>query len=304
MLDPDNLYTTTDAAQDLKSPVLVHAMSGFVDAGAAGSLAADHLLSSLDHQLVATFDADQLVDYRSRRPVMVYDVDHYESYIAPVVQLHAVKDLEGRTFLLLSGPEPDLQWEGFVSAVRDLVERFEVKTTIGVHAIPMGVPHTRPLGVLAHGNRTGLAPQLQSWVGKVQIPASVAALLELRLGEWGHDAMGFVVQVPHYLADTSYPDASIVLIDQLSQSADLTLPTGELQTAAERSRTAIAEQVDGSVEAGRVVQALEQQYDAYVGARTRSSLAAAEMGELPSADEIGAQFEQFLAEQEPGDPTT
>ena len=304
MLDPDNLYTTTDAAKGLSAPVLVHALSGFVDAGAAGSLAADHLLSSLDHELVATFDVDQLVDYRSRRPVMVYDTDHYQSYSAPLVQLHAVKDLEGRTFLLLSGPEPDLQWEGFVSAMRELIDRFEVKTTIGVHAIPMGVPHTRPLGVLAHGNRTGLAPQLQSWVGKVQVPASVAALLELRLGESGHDAMGFVVQVPHYLADTSYPDASVVLLDNLAKAADLTLPTGALQAAAEKSRTAIAEQVEGSVEAGRVVQALEQQYDAYVGARTRSSLMAAEMGELPSADELGAQFEQFLAEQEPGDPTT
>ena len=304
MLDPDNLYTTTDAAKGLSAPVLVHAMSGFVDAGGAGSLAADHLLSTLEHELVATFDGDQLVDYRSRRPVMVYDTDHYQAYVAPLVQLHAVKDLEGRTFLLLSGPEPDLQWERFVSALRALIERFEVRTTIGMHAIPMGVPHTRPLGVLAHGNRPGLAPQLQSWVGRVQVPASVAALLELRLGEWGHDAMGFVVQVPHYLADSPYPDASLVLVDNLAKVADLTLPTEALLASAETTRSAIAEQVADSVEAGHVVRTLEQQYDAYVGARTRSSLTAAELGELPSADELGAEVERFLADQQPDEPSS
>ncbi len=302
MLDPDALYTTTDAAEGVSAAVMLHAMSGFIDAGSAGRLSAEHLLSTLDHELVATFDPDQLVDYRSRRPVMVYDKDHYESYASPLVQLHAVRDLEGQTFLLLTGPEPDLQWERFVRAVRDLVERFGVQTTIGVHAIPMAVPHTRPIGVLAHGTREGLAPQRQSWVGTVQIPASVAALLELRLGEWGHDAMGFVVQVPHYLADTEYPEASAVLVDNVGESAGLTLPTGALLTSAEETRQSITEQIAGSEEVGRVVEALEQQYDAYVGARGRTSLMAAEDGGLPSADELGAEVERFLAGQQPEDP--
>lgn len=299
MLDPDSLYTVTAAADGVMAPVMVHAMTGFIDAGSGGRLAADHLLATLEHELVASFDPDQLVDYRSRRPVMVFDKDHYESYATPSVQLHAVRDLQGQPFLLLTGPEPDLQWETFVLAVRDLVERFGVQTTIGVHAIPMAVPHTRPIDVLAHGNREGFAPRRQSWVGTVQIPASVAALLELRLGEWGHDAMGFVVQVPHYLAETDYPEASAVLVDNVGEVAGLTLPTGALLAAAEQTRRAITAQVADSEEVGRVVKALEQQYDAYVGARGRTSLTAADAAALPSADELGAEVERFLAGQEP-----
>ena len=302
MLDPDDLYTTTDAARGLTAPVLVHAMTGFIDAGAAGRLAADHLLSTLEHELVATFDADQLIDYRSRRPVMVFDKDHYESYDAPQIQLHAVRDLQGRPFLMLTVLEPDLHWESFVLAVRALVERFDVGTTIGVHAIPMAVPHTRPIGVLAHANREGLAPQRQNWVGTVQIPASVAALLELRLGESGHDALGFVVQVPHYLADMAYPQAAAVLVDNLAQSADLTLPTAALLAAGEQARAAVAEQVAASPEVARVVQALEQQYDAHAGSHGRQSLMAAEAAALPSADELGAEVERFLAEHRGDEP--
>jgi proteasome assembly chaperone (PAC2) family protein len=294
VLDPRSLYTLSDDVDvDLDRPVLVHALTGFVDAGSATRLVTDHLLSSLEHEVVATFDADQLVDYRSRRPAMVFDRDHYTSFEEPRLQLHAVRDLDGRAFLLLTGPEPDTQWERFVVAVRELVERFSVSTTIGLHAIGMPVPHTRPLGVLGHANQAGLVPQSQTWPGTVRIPGSAAALLELRLGESGHPALGFVVQVPHYLAESSYPDAAAALVDRLADEAGLSVPRAALLSAAEQTREAIAAQVAASEEVGQVVAALEEQYDAYMGARGRRSLLAAEET-LPSADELAAEVEQFL----------
>lgn len=296
MLDPRTLYTLTDFPGDdapLDRPVLVHALTGFVDAGSATRLVADHLLETLEHSVVATFDADQLVDYRSRRPAMVYDRDHYVSFDEPRLELHAVRDLDGRRFLLLTGPEPDTQWERFVAAVTQLVEQLDVSTTIGLHGIGMPVPHTRPLGVIGHANQADLVPQGQPWPGTVRIPGSAAALLELRLGESGHPAMGFVVQVPHYLADSAYPDAAAVLLDRLADEADLNVPRAALLTAAEQTREAIAAQVASSEEVGQVVHALEQQYDAYVGASGRRSLLAAEE-QLPSADELGAEVERFL----------
>jgi proteasome assembly chaperone (PAC2) family protein len=294
VLDPRTLYTLSDDSDvELDRPVLVHALTGFVDAGSATRLVTDHLLETLEHQVVATFDADQLVDYRSRRPAMVFDRDHYASFDEPRLQLHAVRDLDGRSFLLLTGPEPDTQWERFTAAVIELVERFAVSTTIGVHAIGMPVPHTRPLGVLGHANQAGLVPQSQTWPGTVRIPGSAAALLELRLGESGHPALGFVVQVPHYLAEASYPDAAAALLDRLADEAGLSVPRAALLSAAEQTRESIAAQVAASEEVGQVVAALEEQYDAYMGARERRSLLAAEES-LPSADELAAEVEQFL----------
>jgi len=298
------LYTLTEPSPDLvpdDSPVLLHALNGFVDAGSAPRLVAEHLLATLPNQVVATFDADQLVDYRSRRPAMVYDQDHYTSFEAPQLTLHAVRDLDGRVFLLLRGPEPDTQWERFVAAVIELVEHFGVTRTIGLHAIGMPVPHTRPLGVIAHANRSDLVPVGEAWPGTVQIPGSAAALLELRLGEAGHAGLGFVVQVPHYLAETSYPDAAAVLLDRLTAHVGLTIPRSELLSAAEEAREAIAEQVAGSTEIAQVVEALEQQYDAYVGGQQRRSLLAAPGSALPSADELAAEVERFLQAETPED---
>ncbi|MGH3888902.1 MAG: PAC2 family protein, partial [Pseudonocardiaceae bacterium] len=106
--------------------VLVHALTGFVDAGQAGQVAVAHLLANLEHRVLATFDVDQLLDYRSRRPAMIFDGDRWVGYEQPELVLHEVRDSAGTMFLLLAGPEPDLQWERFTDAIRELVERLGV----------------------------------------------------------------------------------------------------------------------------------------------------------------------------------
>ena len=123
MPDPQDLYQLADDVPDLGRPVLIQALTGFVDAGAAARLARDHLLTSLPGRIVATFDVDALLDYRSRRPVMLFVEDHWESYEEPSLALHLLHDGSNTPFLLLSGPEPDLYWERFTAAVMGLVDR-------------------------------------------------------------------------------------------------------------------------------------------------------------------------------------
>ncbi len=298
MLDPEDLYEF-DPVQpqpgELVRPVLVHALGGFVDAGQAGRLAADHLLATLPHRVIVRFDVDQLYDYRARRPVMTFVEDHWESYDTPRLEISLVEDSAGTGFLMLTGPEPDVQWERFTSAVRLLVERFEVRLTVGVHAIPMAVPHTRPVGVTAHATRPELVAGAEPWVSRVQVPGHMAGLLEFRLGQAGFDAAGYAVHVPHYLAQAEYPDAAAGLVDSVAQVSGLRLPVGELRSAGEQVRAAVEAQVAEQPEVAEVVRALEEQYDAFVAARGRSLLA--EDSPLPTAEELGAELERFLARE-------
>lgn len=295
------LYRITDeptAPEGAPGPVLVHGLAGFVDAGQAGRLAVEHLLEHLDSRVVATFDIDQLLDYRSRRPIMVFETDHWAGYTRPELTLHEVRDSVGAPFLLLAGPEPDLQWERFVTAVMELVERFGVRLTVGLDAVPMAMPHTRPVTVTAHATRPELVAEYDRWFGTVEVPGSVSALLELRLGEAGHDAMGFAAHVPHYLARAEFPAAALELLDQLGAVSGLAVPAEALRAAADRAIAAVDQQIATSDEVSAVVRSLEQQFDAAAQARGRSSLLAAEVDQLPTADEIGAALEQFLAEQD------
>jgi predicted ATP-grasp superfamily ATP-dependent carboligase len=278
--------------------VLVHALTGFVDAGQAGHLAVAHLLAHLEHRVVATFDIDQLLDYRSRRPMMTFEEDRWAGYERPELVLYEVEDYAGTRFLLLTGPEPDLQWERFADAVRELVERFGIGLTVGLGAVPMAVPHTRPATVTAHATRRELISGYQRWFNTMQIPGHAGALVEFRLGEAGHDAMGFVVHVPHYLARIEYPESARGLLEHLAGSSGLSLPVEALRPAAQRILAEVNEQVARSPESMSVVANLEAQFDAVMGESDRRPLPSIDAGSLPTGDEIAAEFEQFLAEQD------
>jgi proteasome assembly chaperone (PAC2) family protein len=296
--DPEDLYEVDSDVPDLDGAVLLHHFDGFMDAGSAGRLVAEHLLGQLEHRIVARFAVDSLIDYRSRRPPMTYAIDHWESYDAPELVVHLLHDVNGLPFLLLTGPEPDAQWERFIVAVRSLIERWGVRLTVGFHGIPMGAPHTRPLGVTAHATRVELVGDHQPLPNRMQVPSSISGLLELRLGEMGHDAMGFAAHVPHYLAQASYPAAAVLVLDSLIKATGLSLPDAGLREAARQADAEIDRQVAESDEVADVVRALERQYDTFVEASGRDSLLAESVEHMPTAEELGTQFERFLAEQQ------
>jgi hypothetical protein len=312
--NPEELYELGPAAPDIANAPMLHYLEGFIDAGNAGRLLAEHVLRSFPHETVARFDVDRLIDYRSRRPLMTYDNSHWESYEVPELALHQLRDTSGRPFLLLTGPEPDHEWTLFIQAMLGLCTKLETGPAVGFLGIPAGMPHTRPLGVIAHATREGLVAGHQRLPTRIQVPGSAPALLEFRFGEAGRDALGFAVQVPHYLAQTLYPPAALALLGSVIKATGLDLPDAELREASDRINEAIERQVADSTEVAELVRALEQQYDTVAQAMQaqggHADLGAGLLAEgetMPTADELAAQFERFLAENQgridpPGSP--
>ncbi len=247
MQDPTALFTI-GALPDIERPVLVQALDGFIDAGNGRRLAREHLLSALDSEPLVSFDVDQLVDYRSQRPEMTFTTDHWDGYTPPDLAVHLVRDLDDRSFLLLHGPEPDMQWERFIAAVQHLVSTLGVRLVIGLDAIPMAVPHTRPATVIAHGTPPTLVADYPKWLPTIRVPASVGNLIEYRVGEAETPACGFAVAVPHYLAHLDYPVAASTLLNCAARAGDLSLPTEALARAAEVLRVDIDKQVAGAAD--------------------------------------------------------
>jgi hypothetical protein len=300
--DPEELYEVDSDAPVVDGSVMLYHLDGFVDAGSAGNAVADHLIEHLEGPIVARFDVDRLLDYRSRRPPMTYSADHWSSYEPPELTVRLLHDRAETPFLLLTGPEPDHEWERFAAAVRGLIERWQVRLSVNFHGIPMGTPHTRPLGMTAHATRTELVRGYRPTFSKVRIPGSAQALVELRMGEAGHDVVGFAVHVPHYLAQARYPAAGVTLLDAVEQATELSLPGSALRDAAATTDAEVDRQVRESDEIAEVVRALEQQYDAFAAAGGQENLLADD-GTLPTADELASQFERFLAEQQGRDET-
>ena len=279
-------------------PVMVIALDGFLDAGNASALATGHLLENSSSRVVASFEVDEFYDYRARRPPLTFLEDHYTDYEAPRLVVRLLHDRNNTPYLLLTGPEPDMRWEGFADAVLKVIEHFEVRLSVTLGSVPMAVPHTRPVQLTNHATSKRLLISENVWAGEIRIPSSAQSLLEVRLGEWGHDATGFVAHIPHYLAQYGYPEAASAMLTQVGAVTGLAWDTAELDEAAVERRAEIATQVADSDEVRAVVAGLEQQYDAFH--RGKADNLMAEGGEidpadLPTGEEIGAQFEQFLA---------
>jgi len=263
-------------------------------AGAAG-LAVAHLTSDGAGRVVASFEVDEFYDYRARRPPLTFTEDHYADYDAPRLVVRLMEDQLGSPYLLMTGPEPDIRWEAFAKAVRVVVEHFDVRLVVALGSVPMAVPHTRPVQLTNHATSHRLLVQENVWKGEIRVPASAVSLVELRLGEWGHDAMGFVAHIPHYVAQFDYPQASTALLDGLEDVTGLQWDQTALKDAGEARQVEIATQIADSDEVREVVTGLEQQYDAF---HTQAANLLADDEPLPSGEEIGAQFEQFLARLE------
>ncbi|TFC79571.1 PAC2 family protein [Cryobacterium cheniae] len=296
MRDPGDIYELTSDAENVPEGLhLVAGLTGFADAGGAVAQFTEYLLETLDHTIVATFDADALLDYRARRPIIYFDQDHLTDYQPPALRVYLARDEIGQPFLLLAGYEPDFRWEQFTAAVLQLERRFKVASTTWVHAIPMPVPHTRPIGVTVSGNRSDLVESMSVWRPHTQVPANALHLVEYRLQESGASVVGFVLLIPHYLADTEFPLAALAALDSTSASTGLIFPTDRVREQNREFVTRIDEQVQDNPELGKLVGTLEERYDAYMEGSTLRSPLTDEAGELPSADEIAAELENFLA---------
>jgi hypothetical protein len=286
-------------APEQPGPVLVLALDGFLDAGSAAVKAARHLTEQGEGPVVATFDVDAFYDYRARRPPITFARDHYADYEAPRLVVRLQHDAGGAPYLLLTGPEPDNRWEAFAGAVREVVERFAVHRVVSMGAVPMAVPHTRPITLTRHANaparEAGLLEGDSAWRGELRVPSSAQALLELRLEEWGHAALGFVAHVPHYLAQLDYPAASVVLLEQVERAAAIAVDLTALREQALARESEVADYLAEHEDVHEVVLGLERQYDAFRRAEESGDSLLAEDRPLPTAEELGSEFERFLA---------
>ena len=282
---------------------LIVLLTGFTDAGSAVSGLIDHLAETTDPQPVLVFDNDLLLDYRARRPVLTFDQDHIAELKPARLELSLAHDALGRPFLLLAGYEPDFAWNAFADVVLDFAAEYDVATVTWVHSIAMPVPHTRPIGVTASGNRAELTAAHSVWRPRTQVPGTAGHLLEYRFVQAERSVASFVLLVPHYLADTEYPDAVLTAAEKVMAATGLVLLTDALREKRAEYLERVDEQVRDNEELGQMVSTLEHRYDAYMSGLELEDEAPARFdeGSLPSADELAAELERFLATRPGGD---
>lgn len=260
IVKPEELYDEGPAA-GAKAPILIAHFEGAMDAGSAGTLAVVQLLHTLSTQRVATFNTDQLLDYRSHRPVMEVDEWVTTEVVSPEIALDLIHDDAGTPILVLHGPEPDWQWNTFRDAVGKLAEEAGVEVVFSFHGLPAAVPHTRPATVHLQSTDRDLIPSQPLMGGQARFPAPMTSFLQYHLRKSGLTGVTLLSTVPYYLADATFPRASSALLRRLAEMADLQLPIGDLERGADEDAGQVERLLTINPDLQRTVSALEAHFD-------------------------------------------
>ncbi|HEU0087617.1 MAG TPA: PAC2 family protein [Pseudonocardiaceae bacterium] len=275
------------AHRALESPVLLLATESWVDAGFGAQGAIAQVLETVPTEVLATFTADEFIDFRARRPAARISDGVLTGLSWPEIQLRAGQDGAGRSVLVLVGPEPDLAWHAFVRAVITLVKELGVRLVVSLGAYPAPVPHTRPVKLTAIATEAELAVRVGVVHGSTEVAAGIQTALQEGFAAAGIPAIGIWARVPHYLATLPYPPASAALVDALAAVAGLALDSAQLHAAAGAVLAQIDEVLAASEEHRELVRGLEAAFDDAAPPPPGFS-------DLPSGDELAAELERYL----------
>ena len=268
-----------DTLPQLRDPVLILALRGWVDAGDAGEVAAATLASQLDSRRVfGRFDLSDLVDLQQTRPMVTLEDGATRRIEWPMIQLEAGS--AGRDVVIFSGPEPSLRWPSFVKELSDLARRLGVSRAFGLGGMPAVASHRRPFAVLATATSHSLAQEVGAMRTDYAGPTGVQTVLQVALGEAGIPSVGLWAQVPHYVAGNLCPPAVSALLTRLHELAGIAVDVSALDEQTDSYVEKVEEGLADRPDVAELVRAIE-----------------AESVEDVSGDALAAEIERFLRDQ-------
>jgi hypothetical protein len=290
-------FSVNGRLPDLDAPVMVMMLSGWIDASNAAAAAMEHLCEDSGAEPLVEFDADTFMDFRARRPVMELREGVNTAIVWSCPRLWLAHDKDGTAHLLLSGPEPDHSWNLFARTVAALAGQLGVSKAIGIGAYPYAAPHTRPIGLTATSPDPAIIERLTLSKNSLDVPAGIEPVIEHQLQAAGIASMCIWAQVPHYVSQMAHPAASAALIDAVSAESGLRLDAARFHREAGVQRERLDQLVSNNPEHVEMLRKLELAHDEAPG--DRGSTRATDLA-LPSVDEIAAEVEQFLRDQQTG----
>ena len=273
-----------DTLPQLRDPVLVVALAGWVDAGLAGSGSVAFLQEQLDAaREFGRIDLGDLMDLQQTRPT-VHLVDGVSREIDwPEITLTAGR--LGRDVVLVTGPEPSLRWRAVLGELVDVALQLGVSEAYTVGGIPAMASHRRPVSVLATGTDEEIVERAGAWRQDYTGPTGAQSVLQVMLGDAGIPTTALWAQVPHYLSGGASPPAIRAVLERLRELAGFAADLDGLDDQANAYVQRVEEGLTDRPDVVDVISAIEAGEDEV------------DESELPSGDELASEIERFLRDQ-------
>jgi proteasome assembly chaperone (PAC2) family protein len=269
--------------------VLVVAFRGWNDGGQGASLAAEHLISTLDAQRFADIDPEGFFDFQATRP-QVSLVDGVTRKIEwPENTFHHARLEGGRDAIVLLGNEPNTRWRTFCALVVDVARAFRVELVVSLGALLADVPHTRPSPVTGAATDPKLVEQLGLQTSRYEGPTGIVGVLHSACRDADVPSVSLWAAVPHYVSLAPSPRAALALCNRLAALLDTSIDVADLEHMVDTYTRHVTEAVSSDEDAVAYVDELERRADVI------------DETDLPSGDSLAAELTRFLREREEGE---
>ncbi len=267
---------------NLRDPVVIAAFEGWNDAAEAATGAVDHLIDEWDAELVTEIDPEDYYDFQVNRPTVGIDEEGIREITWPTTRMYLARpDDTDRDVLLIRGIEPNMRWRTFCQELLAVVEESNAQLVVVLGALLADSPHTRPIPVSATSSDPGLTASWSLEPSSYEGPTGITGVFADLCNSLGVPSVSVWSAIPHYIAGTPCPKASLALLGKVEALLDLPIPEGDLPELARAWQRGADELSEEDPEVAEYVATLEQQRDTT---------------DLPEAsgDAIAAEFERYL----------
>ena len=283
----DVLELELDDLGPLRAPVMLVALTGLFDISGAATTALDQFAPADSAITIGGIDADPFYDFTQERPQVELDEGELRVIRWPENEFDIVRGRGDRDLVVLVGVEPHLLWSTYSGCIVEVAQRLGCEAVVTVGSAAEGVPHTRTPQVAGSTTDPDLARRLGIGLPTYQGVTGVVGVIQTDLAAAGIPSVSLRVGIPHYLMNAEHPQAVGALQTHLAHVLSVDAPEqGEAYADDVRKWRSLHDEVaEGDIQLQMYVKMLEHEFD-------RRAEAA-----IPSADDLGAQFEEFLRNQ-------
>ena len=270
------------------------AFEGWNDAAEAASGVVNHLGIEWESTPIAAIDPDDYYDFQVNRPVIDVVAGKAERLVWPTTRFSLARREDtglSRDVVLVHGVEPNMRWRGFTDELISGLTELGVEVVVLIGALLADSPHTRPVPVQVTGSDATLTRDLSFEPTDYKGASGIVGVIQFSLAnsQAPIPAISVWASVPHYVATSPSPKATLALLRTVEDILDAPLPAGDLEEEARAWQRGVEELAQQDSDVADYVRTLEEAKDAT---------------DLPEAsgDAIAREFERYLRRRSnPGD---
>ncbi|HAN07899.1 MAG TPA: carboxylate--amine ligase [Acidimicrobiaceae bacterium] len=272
-------------APSLQRPLLVVAFQGLFDAGECATGAIDWIINHHKARRIAHIDPEEFYDFQEVRPEVYINEEGDRLVRWPSLDVHVIENNLSHDLVLLQGIEPRMRWRTFCESVVEIATDTNCEMVVTLGAMAAGVPHSRPSEVKGSAANPELARRLGLDRPSYQGPTGIIGTLHDALDRASLPVVSLRVGIPHYVAGPPNPKGTRALLQEFEHVTGVLTGYNDLDVSSLEWEERVADAVSQDPEIMDYVRQLEEEVER------------ASETDLPSGDDLAAEFQKFLREQ-------